>query len=215
MSREIRQRINFYTGEFRPPAMPADIRRLLNQLLLSALAALLLTLLLFGGQRWAVYQTQTLSAAGAELQQQLLHEKSRLPPLTPDAQLQSQVESLRAGVQNSQRVLTYLSQENIGEQASFTPLVAQLADVNNDNIWLSGFSLFDRGSNIELRGYVRQAQQISPYIATLVAQPAYRQRAFRQIDLNEVDGKSWLMFRLDTRPPADVASSSVAMGGRR
>jgi len=215
MSWQIHQHINFYTDEFRPPSLPQDIRRLLVQMGVAAGVAVLAVVLLLMAEQWSGYELQQGRQQQLSLQQQIATEQLRYPPLVLDPQLQKQLSSARSTLQNSQRVLTYLSQENIGERISLTPLVAQLGDVQSDGIWLSGFSLFNRGEQVELRGYAQQAAQISPYIAALAEQPAYAGKAFRQVDLQQADGQPYLIFRLDSRQAGAADARAVAAGGQR
>lgn len=215
MSWQIHQHINFYTDEFRPPSLPQDIRRLLVQMGVAAGVAVLAVVLLLMAEQWSGYGLQQSRQQQLSLQQQIATEQLRYPPLVLDPQLQKQLSSARSTLQNSQRVLTYLSQENIGERISLTPLVTQLGDVQSDGIWLSGFSLFNRGEQVELRGYAQQAAQISPYIAALAEQPAYAGKAFRQVDLQQADGQPYLIFRLDSRLAGAADARAVAAGGQR
>lgn len=197
MSWPIKQQVNFYTDEFRPPVMPAELKSLIGSLALTLMTLMVLTMLLLGGYVWQERVLHSSQQEHHHLQQMITAEMQRLPPMVIDQQLEQQLQAARQQLQNSQRVLTYLSREEQSVQPSFTALVAQLGQVETDGIWLSGFSLLDGGRNIELRGFAREARQLSPYIESLTAQPAFQGRAFRQV--NVAENKQRLQFRLDTR----------------
>lgn len=211
MSWHVTQHLNFYTDEFRPPRLPADIASVLKITGLTVGGLLAMTLLLLAARVWQHTEVSEAESRRQTLENAIAAEMQRLPPLVVDPELEQQLQWSKARLQNSQKVLTYLSREGQAQRTSFTPLIEQLGQVQSDGIWLSGFSLMDAGQNIELKGYVREARQLSPYIAALASQPAYQGRAFRQVVISEEN--RGLVFRLDTRP-APLANSLLVNGGK-
>lgn len=209
MSWQLKQRVNFFTDDFRPPKMPEDIRFLLTGLVLTFAALSACALLLLVGRVWQESVLTSEQQERLRLQQLIAEEMQRLPPLVVDPQLEQQLKAAQDHLQNSQRVLTYLSREGQSQRTSFTALVTQLGQAESEGVWLSAFSLLDGGHNIELRGFVKEARQLSPYIEALTAQPAFQGRAFRQVDVSEEN--QHLQFYLDTRAPA--LDSPLVMGG--
>lgn len=209
MSWQLKQRVNFFTDDFRPPKMPEDIRFLLTGLVLTFAALSACALLLLVGRVWQESVLTSEQQERLRLQQLIAEEMQRLPPLVVDPQLEQQLKAAQDHLQNSQRVLTYLSREGQSQRTSFTALVTQLGLAESEGVWLSAFSLLDGGHNIELRGFVKEARQLSPYIEALTAQPAFQGRAFRQVDVSEEN--QHLQFYLDTRAPA--LDSPLVMGG--
>ncbi len=209
MSWQLKQRVNFFTDDFRPPKMPEDIRFLLTGLVLTFVAFAAFALLLLVGRVWQESVHTAEQQERLRLQQMIADEMQRLPPMVIDPQLEQQLKSAQDHLQNSQKVLTYLSREGQSQRSSFTALVTQLGQVESEGVWLSAFSLLDGGRNIELRGFVKEARQLSPYIEALTAQPAFQGRAFRQVDVSEEN--QHLQFYLDTRAPA--LDSPLAISG--
>ncbi|MCA6064250.1 hypothetical protein [Thalassolituus marinus] len=209
MSWQLKQRVNFFTDDFRPPKMPEDIRFLLTGLVLTFAALSACALLLLVGRVWQESVLTSEQQERLRLQQLIAEEMQRLPPLVVDPQLEQQLKAAQDHLQNSQRVLAYLSREGQSQRTSFTALVTQLGQAESEGVWLSAFSLLDGGHNIELRGFVKEARQLSPYIEALTAQPAFQGRAFRQVDVSEEN--QHLQFYLDTRAPA--LDSPLVMGG--
>lgn len=200
MSWPVKQNINFYTDEFRPPQLPQEIRNLLRYTLTAAVAGLVVFAVLLAAEFWLSQQLHTMQDEVTRLNLSIEDEQRRMPPLTLDPELESQRTQAKAALQNSQRVLTYLSQQNIEERISFTPLLSDLTDVTIKGVWLSGVSVFDRGEHLQLRGLAATPSQLSPYIEALSNRPAYSQRGFRRIDMEESDqSRDGMHFVLDTR----------------
>ncbi|WP_430461573.1 PilN domain-containing protein [Thalassolituus sp. LLYu03] len=215
MSWNVRQRINFYTQEFRPPTLAAEVVLLQRQLLLVLMLGLGATVALFAARAWLDGRVSTEQALTHKLAALIAEEQSRRPPVVVDAQLQNQLEDARRRLENSQRVLTYLSREGGEQKMSFSPLVSQLGQVGVAGVWLTGFTLSERGQQVALRGNAQKASQISAYIGALAQQEAYAALAFRQVDIQENSQTRWLSFRLDTRPQPlapGAAQASSAKG---
>ena len=199
MSWQVKQQINFYTDEFRPPQLPDDIARLLLQLAGSAAVALVLALIVFG---FSVWQGKSLDSAREQqtfLQQQLEQEKASRPPLSIDSGLQQQKEVAEAKLRSGEKILRYLTQGQLEESYSFTSMVEQLGDQDVKGVWLQSFAIEEQGARVSLAGYVDDPAKLSPYISSLVQRSAYRNKAFRFIDLQKNKANSWLKFELDTR----------------
>lgn len=213
MSWQIRQKINFYSDEFRPPRLARDVSILLRNMALTSVLMLILAALALVLKLWMHSRVDAAQATSDALIAAIEQEQQRRPPLVADPQLQKELDKARQQLINSQRVLTYLSREGQELPPSFTALVSQLGDVKTDGIWLSGFSMDGSGNHIELRGFAQKAARVSPYVEALAQQPAYQGMAFRQVEINTEPGQKWLTFRLDTRAPAQTAEGSVP-GGR-
>lgn len=213
MSWQIRQTINFYSDEFRPPRLAEDVSLLLRNMALTTVLMLILAALAFVLEWWMQHRLQAAKASADTLMVAVEQEQQRHPPLSADPQLQQELDTARQQLINSQRVLTYLSSEGQEQPPSFTALVSELGDVKTDGIWLSGFSVDSTGRHIELRGYAQKAAQVSPYVEALALQPSYQGMAFRQVEINRQSGQKWLIFRLDTRPAEQTAAGQVP-GGR-
>ena len=219
MSWQGKQSINFYTDEFRPPELPAEIRLLFRYGAAGLGSALLLTLLLVLSDVWFARQLTQTRQAVADMNARLEQEQRRMPPLTLDPALESQRVQAEANLHNSQRVLNYLSQQNIEERISFTPLLRDLEKVSVDGVWLTGVSVFHGGQHLQLRGHTSQASRLSPYIARLTSQPAYIRRGFRRIHVTSPGENASsrhqraMTFVLDTRAAADEEARTTAEGG--
>jgi hypothetical protein len=208
MSWQIQQRVNFYIEEFRPPALPQNIRRLLLQLAASAALMLLLTLLLLAYLQWQQHEQLQESRQIEQLSAQLETEIARHPPLVADSGLQLQVEQARLQLAASQKILFYLGREQLQQSQSVTPLVAQLGEQQVSGVWLQGFRVSDAGQQVRLQGFVDEPEKLSRYVVELLQRSAYRGKSFSQIDVQR-SGQRWLSFLLDTEAPAPDDETAV------
>ena len=200
MNWTIKQRLNFYTSEFRPPALPDDIARLLWRL---GLVLLVLVALMLGLGLW-----QLLAGASVQhwQQQQLLatqalqEEQLRRPQRREDPQLLQQRDAAKAQLRRSQQVLSYLSRDQLQQSQSFRLRVAQLAEVPVSGVWLQRFMFSDGGAHLRLEGQLSDPALLASYVAALNEQSAYRNHAFRQVDVQRSE-QAALQFVLDSRAP--------------
>jgi len=201
MTWQIRQRVNFYLEEFRPPALPRDIRQLLLQLGLTAVLLLVVALVLLGYSRWLQHEQQQINQFTQNLTRQLEDEMARHPPLVVDNGLQQQLEQARRQLADSQKILLYLGREQLQQSQSFTPLIAQLGEQQVRGVWLQGFSVRGGGQQVQLRGFVDEPEKLSRYVVELLQRSAYAGKSFSQIDIQRSEQR-WLSFVLDTEAPA-------------
>lgn len=199
MSWQIKQRVNFYTDEFKPPQLPDEIARLL--LISAALMSLMLVVFVCAWS-YSGWQGRALDNARQQqafLQQQLETIKAERPPLIADSGLEQQKQLQEQRLVANQKILRYLTQGQLEQSHSFTPMVEQLGEQDIKGVWLQSFVIDEQGQRIGLNGYVDDPAKLSPYISSLVNRSAYKNRAFRFIDLQKNEGNSWLKFELDTR----------------
>tara|TARA_B100000287_G_scaffold169291_1_gene159727 strand:- start:800 stop:1441 length:642 start_codon:yes stop_codon:yes gene_type:complete len=210
MSWKVKQQVNFYSSEFRPPELAREIRQLIHYGIAGlAFAVVSLIAVLIAGV-WSEHQLADTRAQVAVLNLEIEEVQRHMGPRTLDPQLEKQRTEAQASLLNSQRVLNYLSRQNIEKRISFTPLLRGLEQVAVDNVWLSGVSVFERGQHLQLRGYTDKAAQLSPYVTQLSAQEAYRQRGFRTIDIQQTEQtQQALSFVLDTRSQSAAALSAA------
>ena len=209
MTWQIRQRVNFYLEEFRPPALPRDIRQLLLQLGLTAVLLLVAALVLLGYSRWLQHEQQQINQFTQNLTRQLEDEMARHPPLVADSGLQQQLEQARLQLAASQKILFYLGREQLQQSQSFTPLIAQLGEQQVRGVWLQGFRVSDAGQQVRLEGFVDEPEKLSRYVTELLQRSAYSGKSFSQIDVRR-SGQRWLSFVLDTAAPAPDEETAVA-----
>ena len=212
MSWSVKQRINFYTEDFKPPQLPEDIQLLLFSVAGNLVLALVLVLAALGYARWEASQLQQEQQQEQSLLQQIEQVMAARPPLALDPSLQQRKDVVSQQLAASRKVLSYLSQGNLQQSYSFTHKVEQLAQQDVAGVWLQRFVINEQGQQVRLQGYVDDPAKLSPYIASLVRRPAYQQVAFRYVDIQKHDDNRWLMFELDSRArePQDNAAQALS-----
>ncbi len=208
MSWTIKQRVDFYLPEFRPPVLPRRIRLLLVGLVAHCVVLLLVTGVFSGVIRYEQQQTQQLQAQQSPLQRAIAEQQALRPPLVEDPHLLQQRQQARTQLQTAQSVLMYLSRQQLQESRSFTPLVMQLAEQDVAGIWLAEFGITQQGRAIALKGYVDQPAKLSRYVSTLLARPAYQGRSFRVVDVRQSE-HAWMVFELNSEARADVTAQGL------
>ena len=200
MNWQVKQRVNFYIEEFRPPRIPTDLNHLMigaavhGVLFVLVLIGLVINWYYQGNRLMKITQSQVM------VEQQVANIERERPPLHLDDQLVAERDRARRNLESSQRILRFLTQQELRSSYSFTSMVEQLGEQNINGVWLSRFAFFDEGKQINIEGYTDDPAKVSRYVSTLLARSSYEQHAFRFVDVHKAEGKPWLSFRLDTRP---------------
>tara|TARA_R110001583_G_scaffold130242_1_gene282008 strand:+ start:936 stop:1586 length:651 start_codon:yes stop_codon:yes gene_type:complete len=216
MSWQIKQNLNFYIEEFQPPKIPRELRLMITSAAVHVMAMVVIAIGLMSFWFWQGSELKNAQEQQRFLEKKIVEIQALRPPLVVDARLAEQRDLARRQLEGGQKVLRYLTQQQLEEGQSFTQLVSQLGDQNVKGVWLNQFSISDQGRHIGLQGYVDDPAKISKYVSTLVEKSAYQRRAFRYIDVQKEDDKQWLRFQLDTRGhPQDLLSSAADSGVRK
>lgn len=195
----IKQRINFYLDEFRPPKIPDDLRRLLIGIAVHAVVAVLLLLGVIVNWYWQELRLSEVVDLQAAVELDVKNIEQERPPLKLDQALVTQRNEMRQELESSQRILRYLTQRELSSSHSFTTLVAGLGEQKLPGVWLKRFSFFRDGEEMSIEGYTYDPAQVSKYASTLLARDGYTERAFRFVDIRKVKDEDWLSFKLDSR----------------
>jgi len=195
----VKQSINLYSGEFKPPEVPASIK-LLGQVCGVVLGASLVSFV----SLWSMQVFYQADLAEQQQQQSLLSERlaeltAAMPKRNPDASLQQRLDREKEAIVKRRKVIEYLRNDDLNDGSSFVGPVGQLAKQDVDGIWLQRFSILNGGQDVELFGVAKQPQLVSQYLQQLSTRPAYQGRAFRQIDVQRSQRSNWSEFFLSTR----------------
>jgi len=186
------QHVNLYQGEFRPRRDPTDALHLA----LALLAIVVVLLAVSGYQAWQVRaaeqrlsdaraQQQTVQARMDELRAELQQAQAS------DSDTAGEIEQLRLELQAKQRLLRFLEQGPLAEQAGFSRHLEGLAQRVVDGVWLQRIRLERGGSRIRVDGHAQKPSQIPEFMASLGRAPAYSGRKFRTLRVQrEQDGGS-------------------------
>ncbi len=200
MSWEIKQRANFYLEEFQPPKIPDDLRAILIGAGLHVGIAVIALLGLVINWHWQGHRLQGMLERQTIVEQQVANIESERPPLKLNDALVAQRTKLREDLESSQRILRYLTQQELDSSTSFTTMVKELGDQDVRGVWLKSFAFYDEGRHINISGYTDDPAKISRYVSDLLKRSGFSEQAFRYVDVRKEEESRWLTFRLDTRP---------------
>ena len=195
----VKQSINLYSGEFKPPEVPGSIK-LLGQICGVIIGANLVCFF----SLWSVQAIYQNSLTDQQEQQQQLNERlaelsAAMPKRNPDASLQQRLNREKEAIVKRRKVIEYLKNDDLNEGSSFVAPVGQLAKQKVDGIWLRQFRILNAGQDIELYGLAKKPHLVSKYLQQLSKHSAYQGRAFRQIEVHRSKQNSWNEFFLSTR----------------
>jgi len=214
MNWQVKQRVDFYLEEFQPPRIPADLERMLIG---AAVHGILFAVVLVGLVINWYYQGARLAdmtAAQSRVEQQVANIERERPPLHLNEELVRERDKARRDLESSQKILRFLTQQDIKSSVSFTSMVEQLGEQDIRGVWLKRFSFFNEGRDINIEGYTDDPAKVSRYVSALLNRSGYENQAFRFVDVHKTEDKPWLTFRLDTRPerPASPTNQALTSG---
>jgi Tfp pilus assembly protein PilN len=192
-----------------PRFAPRSLRFSAQQGLLAVGAALLLSMLAAGGLRWA---GERAVAAGHQADTEQAPLRARVAALGASAgggagaELQ-QLQTLDAG---QRRIRAALEGGAAGVREGHADYLLALARQASGAVWITGFSVSDDGSAIELEGRMTDTAQLTDYLRRLNAEPRFKGRPFAQLNLKAGDANGGAM------PHTEFAlrSTAVASNGK-
>jgi hypothetical protein len=177
------------------------------------MGALLTGLLALGG--WVEYSTAqqrrelaTTTTAQSADRQRLQAELTGKPATAKDnSALEQELAQARQAVSDRQRLLGEIA--NPSATASRAAVLRLIAQTAPDKLWLTQVLLTD--GQLDLTGFTLQPEQLRPWFAQLLAQPALQDLLLRTVVVDAADGSavrdmSW-SFRMVAQARADVAAT--------
>lgn len=153
--------------------------------------------------RWSLLRQESLQKATAGQLQQVRATFAELTQLLsqrkPDPALQQEVKALQADVDLATESQRLLQQMGDGQRLRPGEVLAALARVGNDGLWLTGLSLGEGGQALEIRGRALDQALVPPYLRRLEMDGVFRGRRFAAL---EMQGGHWT-------PPADPATPAA------
>lgn len=180
---QVKHSINLYLPRFRPAQLSPAIQRLITLCLTVLSGLLVLSVGLLLSNEYFANQLELAKQEQTRLSKELNIVVSQLPNAVVDKNLQNQIAREEKRLARQRRVISFLRQDSISESSSFTSLVEQLAQQNLNGIWLKRFEVINQGQDIQLYGYSKGPEKVSSYLSVLGTQPAYKGRAFKQINI--------------------------------
>lgn len=195
----MRQQINLYG----PSLMGTRTRVSANQILLAALAILVLLSLFAIFQEWRVGQYRAeadrLQAQVTELGRTVETRTAALAARSPGEALQRQLARLEREATGKRALLERLTGDSLGNTAGFSAHLAGLGRHPPDGLWLQRIHLAAGGRRLGLEGSVTRAELLPRYLNALSGEPAFAGTRFDSFSLHRPEDASGPMqFRLAT-----------------
>jgi hypothetical protein len=200
MTWEIKQRVNFYLEEFQPPKIPNDLRQLIISVIGHAVIAMVVLVGLSINWYWQGLRMEKVAAQQVVVESQVNNIERERPPLKINQELTKQRDDMRADLDSSQRILRYLTQQELSSSDSFTTLVTGLGKQDVAGVWLKRFAFYREGKHISLEGSTDDPAKVSRYVSSLLKRDGFEDHAFRFVDIYKQEDSAWLSFKLDSRP---------------
>ena len=199
------QQLNLLDPRFAPRAL----RFSAQQGVLAVVGVLLLTVLATGGLHWAADRA---AAAGRQAEADQAPLRARVAALGASAangagsDLQ-QLQTLEAG---QQRIRGALEGGAAGVREGHADYLLALARQASGAVWITGFSVSDDGSAIELEGRMHDTAQLTDYLRRLNAEPRFKGRPFAQLNLKATDANGAALAHTEFA----LRSTAVASNGK-
>ncbi|PSQ90965.1 MAG: hypothetical protein BRD57_05575 [Proteobacteria bacterium SW_6_67_9] len=182
------QHVNLYQGRFRPQRDATDALHLAFALL----AIVLLCLAVSGYQAWQARQAQQRLAealTAQEAAQQRLDElRGALERAREaDSGASQQIERVRREYEAKQRLLRFLAEGPLADEAGFSGHLSGLAEHIVDGVWLRRIQLEQGGRRIRLDGHAQKPEQIPAFMAALGRAAPFKGRTFRTLRVERDD----------------------------
>ncbi len=119
--------------------------------------------------------------------------------------------ALRTVEAGQRRIASALQAGVAGAREGHADYLAALARRASAQLWITGFSVSDDGSAIELAGRMADASVLADYLRSLNAEPRFKGRPFAQLSLKSVDNNGsalpYVEFALLSRSHQPTAAS--------
>ena len=192
-----------------PRFAPRSLRFSAQQGLLAVAGALLLTLLASAGLHWA---SDRAAAAGrqAEADQAPLQARVAALGASAGASAGSELQQLQTLDAGQRRIRGALEGGAAGLREGHAGYLLALARQASGAVWITGFSVSDDGSAVELEGRMTDTAQLTDYLRRLNAEPRFKGRPFAQLTLKASDASGATLAHTEFA----LRSSAIANNGK-
>lgn len=204
---EVKQSINLYLPRFQPAKLSKEVKRLMILLTSVVMFSLFLTMMSFFYVSFYEGEKSRAEQEKVELDIALKKAVAQIPSKTKDQGLVRQIDSKDKMLGKKQQVIEYLYRDTINEGESFTKLVSQLSDKKLRSVWLSKIEVLNKGKDIQLSGYAKEADQVSEYIELLGEKESYQGRGFNKIEISKFE--RWNQFIISTLANRDESNEEI------
>lgn len=129
-------------------------------------------------------ESRTIAPQLASLRERATSLATRAAALKPDARLEAELASARSLLSLRGEVLAALEKGLGGGATGFGDYLRALARQSVGGLWLTGFTVAEGGSGMEIRGRMTDPALLPEYLRKLNGEPAFQGRAFATLKVS-------------------------------
>ena len=199
------QQLNLLDARFAPQSLRFSARQGALALVLVLAGSALGAQALGWASRSAALETREIEASML----QLLAQRQALAVVGPGS-VSAELAQLQALDVGQRRIGAALAAGLAGARDGPADYLTALARRASAALWITGFSVSEDGSAIELEGRMTDANVLTDYLRSLNAEPRFKGRPFAQLSLKAVDGANASYTEFALRSAASSAANSAA-----
>ena len=198
---EINQQIDLFDEQFHTEEVTFDADDMLKTL--GAWFGLLMLIFVAGwffSLRGVKSELADVEARKAEIEQKNADLRQQYPPKVLDENLEAQVESLEADVDNEKSLNTAYNRQGRLNQGGFSNFLEGLARQPVEGLWLRRIEVSNGGAILSLEGSSTGPEKVPAFIKQLREEPAFQGKEFKSFRIDTTEGGSHINFTLQTKP---------------
>ena len=197
---QLEQRVNFYQEIFRKPEIRFPFQHMVGVCAVVLLLLLVVTLLDFIRTQSQRHQVERLQLSQEQMQTAVAQLSDRVEKMVVDPRLEQQAQYLRDSLNGKQQFLVALQEQGDTHQMAFSGVLAGLANLDVNNLWLTRIRVMAPGPELSLDGLVTEARAVPNYLAALREETVFSGLQFRALDLERQEARSrYLTFSVSTQ----------------
>ena len=127
-------------------------------------------------------------------------------------QILAEIEKTRSVLQTRRATMHLLELGELGNMQGFSRMFLAFSRQYRPGLWLTGLTVTQGGSEIEIRGRALDAGQLPAYMTRLADEPAFRGRRFAALDLRDSKLDETETGEVPGGAASPVATSSSTLG---
>ena len=198
------QQLNLLDARFAPQSLRFSAQQGMLALVLVLAGSALGAQALGWASRSAALETREIEASMLPLKAQ----RQALAVAGPGS-VSAELAQLQALDVGQRRIGAALAAGLAGARDGHADYLTALARRASAALWITGFSVSEDGSSIELEGRMTDANVLTDYLRSLNAEPRFKGRPFAQLSLKAVDGANGSYTEFALRSAASSAANLV------
>jgi hypothetical protein len=137
-------------------------------------------------------------------QLQLTQMVERTKPKPMDKSTEDAIRLVEDRLRATRQVLDFVNKGDLGNTQGFTEFFRAFSRTATPGIWLTGFSLLDGGSGMEVRGRALQPTMVPAYLAGLRREAVFKGKSFGSLELRTPQIQSAAKGAVPAKPVVEM-----------